>query len=72
MRVIVEGVEEEAQLKLLREIGADEVQGYLLGRPQDGSLKFDKSAASIEKRSCSEVFGFLSRGRVKRGLGSAT
>ncbi len=33
MRVIVEGVEEHAQLKLIRAMGADEVQGFLLGRP---------------------------------------
>jgi diguanylate cyclase (GGDEF)-like protein len=33
MRVIVEGVEDRTQLGLLREIGADEVQGFLLGRP---------------------------------------
>jgi diguanylate cyclase len=33
MRVIVEGVEESAQLNLIREMGADEVQGFLLGRP---------------------------------------
>jgi len=33
MRVIVEGVEELAQLTMIREMGADEVQGFLLGRP---------------------------------------
>jgi EAL domain-containing protein (putative c-di-GMP-specific phosphodiesterase class I) len=32
-RVIVEGVETAAQLEILREIGCDEVQGFLLGRP---------------------------------------
>lgn len=36
MRVIVEGIEETAQLELLRDLGADEGQGYLLGRP-DGN-----------------------------------
>jgi predicted signal transduction protein with EAL and GGDEF domain len=33
MRVIVEGVEEESQLQMVKELGADEVQGFLLGRP---------------------------------------
>ena len=32
-RVIVEGVETEWQLKTLRDLGADEIQGYLLGKP---------------------------------------
>jgi diguanylate cyclase len=33
MRVIVEGVEEESQLRMVNQLGADEVQGFLLGRP---------------------------------------
>lgn len=33
MRVNTEGVETEEQLSLLRAMGCDEVQGYLLGRP---------------------------------------
>jgi diguanylate cyclase (GGDEF)-like protein len=33
MRVIVEGVEEQAQLNLICDMGADEVQGFLLGPP---------------------------------------
>lgn len=33
MRVVAEGVENEAQLALLRASGCDEVQGYFLGRP---------------------------------------
>jgi len=32
-RVIVEGVETQWQLNTLRELGADEIQGFLLGRP---------------------------------------
>jgi diguanylate cyclase (GGDEF)-like protein/PAS domain S-box-containing protein len=32
-RVIVEGVETDWQLDTLRELGADEIQGFLLGRP---------------------------------------
>jgi EAL domain-containing protein (putative c-di-GMP-specific phosphodiesterase class I) len=33
MRVVVEGVETEAQLEAVRKAGCDEVQGFLLGRP---------------------------------------
>ena len=33
MTVIVEGIEERAQLELLRDLGANEGQGYFLGRP---------------------------------------
>jgi len=32
-RVIVEGIETSAQLEILRDLGCDEVQGFLLGRP---------------------------------------
>jgi len=32
--IVAEGVETDAQLQLLKELGADTVQGYLLGRPQ--------------------------------------
>jgi diguanylate cyclase (GGDEF)-like protein/PAS domain S-box-containing protein len=34
MLVVAEGVETRGQLELLRELGCDEVQGFLLGRPQ--------------------------------------
>ena len=33
LRVIVEGIEDVAQLETVAEMGADDVQGYLLGRP---------------------------------------
>ncbi len=33
LKVIAEGVEAEAQLHLLRSLGADEFQGYLRSRP---------------------------------------
>jgi EAL domain-containing protein (putative c-di-GMP-specific phosphodiesterase class I) len=33
MLVVAEGVETRPQLDMLRELGCDEVQGYLLGRP---------------------------------------
>jgi diguanylate cyclase len=40
MRVIVEGVEKQEQLDLVRELGANEIQGFLLGKPvADPSLQ---------------------------------
>jgi EAL domain-containing protein (putative c-di-GMP-specific phosphodiesterase class I) len=32
-RVVVEGIETNPQLEILRNLGCDEVQGFLLGRP---------------------------------------
>jgi EAL domain-containing protein (putative c-di-GMP-specific phosphodiesterase class I) len=37
MRVVAEGVETHAQLELLRGMGCDEVQGFLLGEPMPAS-----------------------------------
>jgi diguanylate cyclase (GGDEF)-like protein len=33
LKVIAEGVEDDEQLKLLRELGCDQIQGYLVSRP---------------------------------------
>ena len=33
LRVVAEGVEEEGHLRLLRELGCDEAQGYFFSRP---------------------------------------
>jgi len=34
LRVVTEGVETEQQLDILRALGCEEAQGYLLGRPE--------------------------------------
>lgn len=54
MRVVAEGVENAAQLALLRASGCDEVQGYFLGRPlsvaalrdlfEKGQVRFETAA----------------------------
>jgi EAL domain-containing protein (putative c-di-GMP-specific phosphodiesterase class I) len=33
LKVIAEGVEEDEQMTLLRELGCDQIQGYLFSRP---------------------------------------
>jgi EAL domain-containing protein (putative c-di-GMP-specific phosphodiesterase class I) len=33
LKVVAEGVETEKQLRFLRKIGCDEIQGYLLSKP---------------------------------------
>jgi PAS domain S-box-containing protein/diguanylate cyclase (GGDEF)-like protein len=38
LRVVTEGVETEQQLDILRALGCDEAQGYLLGRPETPEL----------------------------------
>ena len=47
LKVIAEGVEDDDQLRLLRELGCDQIQGYLVGRPvpaeqMDGLLRRGK------------------------------
>ncbi|HVT96004.1 MAG TPA: bifunctional diguanylate cyclase/phosphodiesterase [Acidobacteriaceae bacterium] len=39
MRVIVEGIETREQLDLMRSLGTDEAQGYLLGRPTPNPME---------------------------------
>lgn len=61
MRVIAEGVENLSQLRIIRELGADEVQGYMLGYPArspqnisafliDAAAKFN--SMNIEQADC--------------------
>jgi len=38
LRVVTEGVETEQQLDILRSLGCDEAQGYLLGRPESAEM----------------------------------
>jgi EAL domain-containing protein (putative c-di-GMP-specific phosphodiesterase class I) len=50
MRVIAEGVETKKQLAMIAEIGCNEVQGYLLGKPTSDPAAYFRMA---EKRSAS-------------------
>lgn len=40
MKIIVEGIETRAQLQLMRQLGGDEGQGYLFGRPTPDPIEF--------------------------------
>jgi diguanylate cyclase (GGDEF)-like protein len=63
MRVIVEGVEEHSQLCLIREMGADEVQGFLLGHPgpePSARSNFQKNGSSkADDQICFDTWTWL-------------
>jgi len=42
LRVVTEGVETDQQLEILRALGCDEAQGYLLGRPEAAELALQR------------------------------
>ncbi len=42
LRVVTEGVETEQQLEILRALGCDEAQGYLLGRPESAEMALQR------------------------------
>jgi len=49
MKVIAEGVEQDEQHALLRDMGCDEIQGYLHGKPMDDDALPDWHAAHRKK-----------------------
>lgn len=61
MEVIAEGVETEPELDLLRAESCDEVQGYLIGRPQvlDGEMAKHVSKANLEIQALDEYISAL-------------
>jgi PAS domain S-box-containing protein/diguanylate cyclase (GGDEF)-like protein len=42
LRVVTEGVETEQQMEVLRTLGCDEAQGYLLGRPESSEMALQR------------------------------
>jgi EAL domain-containing protein (putative c-di-GMP-specific phosphodiesterase class I) len=50
LRVVAEGVESESQLATLRELGCDEVQGHVLGRPLAAAEVIPWLVAHAERR----------------------
>jgi len=51
MKVIVEGIETRDQLELMRSLGTDEAQGFLLGRPTANPLEQLSWGSDITKRA---------------------
>ena len=46
MKIIVEGIENHAQLQLMRQLGGDEAQGFLLSSPTPNRIAVLRSQAS--------------------------
>jgi diguanylate cyclase (GGDEF)-like protein/PAS domain S-box-containing protein len=44
LRIVTEGVENSAQVEILRQLGTDDVQGYYFGRPEDGEASVERVA----------------------------
>ncbi len=51
MKVIVEGIETREQLELIRALGTNEAQGYLLGRPSPNPIEHLRRPLVLEKLS---------------------
>jgi EAL domain-containing protein (putative c-di-GMP-specific phosphodiesterase class I) len=47
MHVTAEGIETEQQLSILEELGCDEIQGFLLGRPVPAEAIFAALRATV-------------------------
>ena len=54
LRVIVEGVESTDQLAVIKSLGGNEVQGYLLGRPNSNPTSIILSHCDREKQATAE------------------
>jgi EAL domain-containing protein (putative c-di-GMP-specific phosphodiesterase class I) len=55
MRVIVEGIETEAELKHLASLGADEAQGYWLGRPSPDPMAYIRGMKQVAEAGLDRV-----------------
>jgi diguanylate cyclase (GGDEF)-like protein len=52
MKVIVEGVETEKQFQAIAELGSNEIQGYLLGRPTSDPISQLQAHELLNKNEC--------------------
>ncbi|WP_420476896.1 putative bifunctional diguanylate cyclase/phosphodiesterase [Noviherbaspirillum sp. ST9] len=55
LEVVAEGVEDAAQLRVLREMQCDRVQGFLLGRPVEARQIAELAAPETEKMQSSKI-----------------
>ena len=65
LRVIAEGVETEAQLTYLRDLGCDWAQGYYLSRPLPWDDLLELLNAQVNDK-CSKRFTYKNKGGVGR------
>jgi diguanylate cyclase (GGDEF)-like protein/PAS domain S-box-containing protein len=56
LKVVAEGVETQAQLELLRQVGCERAQGYLFSRPVD-----DQTILKLLETNCTDPVGFRSK-----------
>lgn len=60
LRIVTEGVENTAQVELLRVLGTDDVQGYYYGRPEDAAATIERVArqtAALQSEALPTVEG---------------
>ncbi len=54
MQVIVEGIETPQQFELIKKMGGDEVQGFLLGRPTSNPSQQLSAGYEVDSRTLVE------------------
>lgn len=68
IEVVAEGVETEAQLAILREVGIGEVQGYLFARPAPWDIKQLIDVGRVKSRAASPATGKTGAVAVRGGV----
>jgi EAL domain-containing protein (putative c-di-GMP-specific phosphodiesterase class I) len=47
LRVVTEGVENEGQLDIVRQLGSHEAQGYYMGRPETAEMALERIRSEV-------------------------
>jgi diguanylate cyclase (GGDEF)-like protein/PAS domain S-box-containing protein len=59
LRVVSEGIENKQQLKLLQQLGTDEVQGYYFGRPESAGKALERVLRERPSEASTDVWNGL-------------